>query len=155
MSSITAWRLSKLRYADTAFEGIGARRFGGRFNSRGVPVAYASSSRALAVLEVIANLGKADEILGEWVFVPITFDAEQVLTKDVDDLPPNWRTATRPPAVQAVGDAWVASEASPVLRVPSAVLPAEPNYLVNPLHPDLDALAIGAPEPFEVDPRLL
>jgi RES domain-containing protein len=57
--------------------------------------------------------------------------------------------------VQAVGDAWVASEASPVLRVPSAVLPAEPNYLVNPLHPDLDALAISAPEPFEVDLRLL
>jgi RES domain-containing protein len=153
--SITAWRLTGTKYADTAFDGTGSKLAGGRFNSKGVAMAYASSSRALAVLEVLVNLGDPDDLLEPRMFVPITFAAEQVLTKDVDDLPPNWRGTTRSPAVQAVGDAWVASEASPVLRVPSAVLPAEPNYLVNPLHPDLDALAIGAPEPFEVDPRLL
>ena len=70
-------------------------------------------------------------------------------------LPANWRTLGTRDALQAIGRAWLEEGRSAVLAVPSAVVPAERNYLINPRHPDFARIVIGVPKALDVDVRLL
>ena len=151
---LTVWRITKSRLGDTAFDGEGARLFGGRWNSPGVPAVYASETRALAMLEVLAGLGETAK-LDSYVLIGASLDESLVIELPPKALPASWRAYPPPPAVQAVGDRWLADAASPALRVPSALVPHEWNYVLNPRHPDFGQIQIGAPEPVPLDPRLL
>ena len=151
---ITAWRLVKSRHAAAAFDGEGARLYGGRWNSPGTRVAYASDSVALAVLEVLAHL-QSTAVLQAYSLATIRFPDSVVGTLDVAALPSEWRRFPSPPENQAVGDKWVAEGRSLVLRLPSAIVPSASNYLINPAHARLVAAVIETPERFAFDPRLL
>lgn len=158
-ASITAWRITQSRYLDStgaaagreAFSGDGARRYGGRWNPRGVPVAYTAGSQSLALLEVLVHLG-ALRLMRRYLVIPVTFTPDRV--EDVGDLPDDWRDHPAPRSTQEIGAVWAAEARSPVLRVPSVIVPAESNYVVNPRHPDFRALDIGEPQAFDVDARL-
>ena len=152
--TLLAWRLVKTRYADTAFDGEGARLYGGRWNGVGTRVAYASDSAALAVLEVLVHL-QASAVLPSYSLVPAEVPAALVHALAPERLPVDWRRSPPPPEVRAVGDAWVRAGTSAVLRVPSAIVEAEHNLLLNPAHPDFARIRIGAPRAFAFDPRLL
>lgn len=149
----TAWRIVKRRHASTAFDGEGARLFGGRWNRPGTAVVYLSESRALAMLEVLAGLGGAAP-LGAWVLIPARFDNSLVERLDPSTLPPEWRAHPPPHPVQAIGDRWVEEARSVALKVPSALVPAESNLLLNPGHPEFDQVEIGPEEAIDFDPRL-
>lgn len=71
----------------------------------------------------------------------------------MDRPPPNWRALGSPEATAAGGE-WVRSGRTALLRVPSALVPREANYLVNPAHPDAKRITVSAPEPLEWDARL-
>ena len=73
----------------------------------------------------------------------------------ISGLPTNWRSAQHRDTLQALGQKWLASGKSCVLAVPSAVVPSELNYLINPLHPDFSKIKIGKPAPLETDSRLM
>lgn len=130
------WRLARKRYLDRALEGEGARRFGGRWNSRGVAVVYSAESLELALLEALVHLD-VDSLPRDYWQVSYEIDDALVgappkrLPKAWDALPPYQ------PRVQKIGDAWVKSRASLALRVPASVLPERCNVLINPAHPDL------------------
>jgi RES domain-containing protein len=151
---ITAWRLVKPRHAAAAFDGEGARLYGGRWNSPGTRVAYASDSIALAVLEVLAHL-QSTKVLQAYSLVSVGFPEESVEILDAGTLPGPWRRFPTPVENQAIGDRWVAEERSLVLRVPSAIIPAAGNFLINPSHPEFRRVVVGRPERFAFDPRLL
>lgn len=151
---LQAWRIVKRRYADTAFDGEGARLHGGRWNSPGRAVVYASESRALATLEVLTGL-QSIAVAPAYVLMGVTFDEGWVSALDAEDLPEGWNRFPPTPASQHLGDDWLATERSAVLRVPSVIVPGEFNYLLNPTHPDFAAIKIGAPEELTLDPRLL
>jgi RES domain-containing protein len=151
---ITAWRLVKSRHARAAFDGEGARLYGGRWNSPGTRVAYASDSVALAALEVLAHL-QSTAVLQTYSLATIRFPESVVEALDPATLPADWRRFPSPPANQAVGDAWVAEGRSLVLRVPSAIVPSASNYLINPAHPRFTLALVEKPEVFAFDPRLL
>jgi RES domain-containing protein len=151
---ITAWRLVKSRHARAAFDGEGARLYGGRWNSVGTRIAYASDSVALAALEVLAHL-QSTAILQAYSLATIRFPGSLVETLDAASLPPEWRRFPSPPENQMLGDKWVAESRSLVLRVPSAIVPSACNYLINPSHSRFDAAVVQAPEGFAFDPRLL
>ena len=153
MDDITAWRITSDTYADTAFSGEGAETYGGRFNSVGTPVVYTSASISLATLELLAKTGTRQRLSGR-VLLPVTFSEERVTIRDAQDLPEGWDERPYGPSSQQVGDRWVQSEESLVLRVPSVVVPAEHNYLINPQHPAFGELVIGEPRPLNPDPRL-
>jgi RES domain-containing protein len=151
---ITAWRLIKSRHARAAFGGEGARLYGGRWNSPGTRVAYASDSVALAALEVLAHL-ESTAVLQAYSIATIRFPASAIETVDTASLPAEWRRFPSPPENQVLGDRWVAEGRSLVLRVPSAIVPSASNYLINPAHPRFIAAVVEAPERFAFDPRLL
>jgi RES domain-containing protein len=152
--TITAWRIVKAKHAATAFDGEGARLQGGRWNSPGTPMVYTSQSAALAALEMLVHLGRS-ATLRAYVLVACRYDAALVLRLDRKRLPKSWRSYPPPPRLQQLGDAWVKSDTSAVLEVPSAVIDTESNYLINPGHRDARAIRIADPQPFALDLRLL
>ena len=149
---IRAWRIIKAKHAAGAFDGEGARLLGGRWNSSGTRIIYTSGSAALAALEMLVHLGRMTTLPA---YVVISCDFDEKLVMGVDKLPKNWRTFPAPPEAQTIGDEWVKGGKSPVLRVPSAVIPAESNYLLNPAHAKFGKIRIGEPEKFELDLRLI
>lgn len=151
---VTAWRLAKSRHAGTAFDGEGARLHGGRWNSAGTRVAYASDSIALATLEVLVHL-QSTAVLQSYSVAIIRFPEQAVETLDVESLSRNWRRFPSPPENQAIGDRWIAEGRSLILRVPSAIIPSASNYLINPAHRAFGNVVIERPERFAFDPRLI
>jgi RES domain-containing protein len=151
---INAWRISKSRYATTVFDGEGARLNGGRWNSVGTRVAYASESVALATLEVLVGL-QDTAILATYSVTRTEFPEDLVEVLDRRTLPATWNRHPPSPETQKVGDVWVAQARSVVLKVPSAIVEAEHNYLLNPRHPQFGTVLVHAPKPFQLDLRLL
>ena len=149
----SAWRIVKASHADRAFSGEGAQRTGGRWNSPGVPLVYASEHRSLAVLEMLVHLDPQDGV--RYLTFRLEFDEALVERRPPDRLPSGWREEMPARASRAVGDAWVREGRSAMLAVPSAIVPEELNYLLNPAHPGFRTIAIGKPVLFAFDPRLL
>lgn len=79
--------------------------------------------------------------------------------RDPDDahtcLPSDWTEEPPPPSTKELGDRWVKKSRSAILELPSAIIPAEPNYQLNPAHPGFKKVLIGKPVPVAFDPRLL
>ena len=150
---ITAWRIVKRRHARTAFSGEGARLYGGRWNSPGVAIVYTAESQSLAALEMVVHL-ESSELLHNYVVFEVGIDESLVLKIEWSQLPRNWRADPPPQKVREIGDAWAAAGKSAVLQVPSATLPSERNFLLNPRHHDFARLVIGKPSPFQFDARL-
>ena len=150
---IQAYRILKRKFVRTAFSGEGARRYGGRWNSPGVSVVYTSGTIALAILEWRCHLT-------QWptppaVLIEIEFEASLIWSPP--KLPAHWRRYPSTKENTAVGDNWVKSGRSAVLRLPSALVPTdheEYNYVLNPAHPDFKLIKIGKPQLFKPDPRL-
>ncbi|MEX2528588.1 MAG: RES family NAD+ phosphorylase [Gemmatimonadota bacterium] len=150
----TAWRIVKERHAESAFDGEGARKFGGRWNSPGTAVVYASESRALCLLEVLSGL-RSIKPLQAYVVIPVAFDDALIRGVEREQLPPQWTHSPPHPSTQQMGDAWVDRGESVVLRVPSVIIPDEFNFLLNPAHPDFAQLQVGSPQALSIDARLV
>lgn len=148
-----AWRLVKTRHAAQAFSGEGARIHGGRWNSPGRAAVYVSDTQALATLEVLTGLGGA-AVLADYSLIRVSFDEEMVQAVDAESLPEGWDARPPGPGSQGVGDRWLETGESVVLRVPSVIVPAESNYVLNPRHADFGAVGVGQAERFVIDPRL-
>lgn len=147
------WRLLTARFADSAFTGEGARLYGGRWNRKGVPMIYTAGSQSLATLEILVQ----DEPLrARYVMIPVTLPKSLKIERvTADELPADWRDFAAREHTQAIGSAWARRKSSAVLAVPSAVIPAEHNYLLNPLHPSFSKIEIGEPQDFVTDLRLI
>jgi RES domain-containing protein len=148
--TLSAYRIVKRSFVSTAFSGEGARLYGGRWNSPGTSVVYTSSTIALAVLEWRAHLTQwpAPPVM----IIEIEFSPDLVLTQP--KLPRHWKQLPSQKANAAIGDNWVKSGKSAVLRIPSAIVPDEFNFLINPAHPDFGKIARGKPRLLRVDQRL-
>jgi RES domain-containing protein len=149
--TVTSWRIVKRKYSARAFDGEGARIHGGRWNSPGLPAIYTAGSISLAILEMLVH---GEPPLPGYAVIPVTFDTALVRDVSVDSLPAGWNTYPAPAAVIGIGDDWLRSRASVVLRVPSAVVASESNYLLNPAHPAFSKIVIGKPAGLPIDPRL-
>lgn len=138
------WRICRRPYADLS--GEGARLFGGRWNSPGRPVVYTAETAALAVLEVRVHLDLT------WDLLPADFVLVRIETGKRGKTP--IKAAAKATDEVAYGDAWLHSLRSPLLRVPSAIVPESRNVLINPLHPDAASIAVASIRSFKFDQRL-
>ncbi len=152
--SVSAWRIVKRKLAKDAFSGEGARLYGGRWNSPGVSVVYTAQTQSLAALELLVHLETSD-LLHEYVVIEARFHSSLITRLAKSDLPKDWRASPPPASARAISDAWIAEEPSPVLELPSAVVPAENIFLLNPEHPTFAKIEIGSPLDFEFDARLI
>jgi len=147
---VRVFRLGSRRFP--ANDGLGASLYGGRWNHKGTPVIYTAESRALCALEVLAN---ADELADDYVATPIEEpDDLFVRVISIDNLPAGWDANEPLDATRDVGTNWAKELATVVLSVPSAVIPRERKYLLNPAHPDFARFRFHSPEPFYFDNRL-
>ncbi len=150
---LLAWRIVKTKHAGQAFDGEGAKRYGGRWNSRGTALVYVSETLALATLEILVRLQDSSPLPAYTAF-SVRFKDDLVRIVDQSALPANWTQSPSPSEPRRIGDEWIDSQQSVLLRVPSVIIPMESNYLINPAHPDFKRLKIGKPQPLELDPRL-
>lgn len=151
---ITAWRLCRDVFKDSAFDGDGARRYGGRWNPPGYPVVYTSGSLALAALEILVHVDldlAPDNFVSFPVVLPDNLASEKI---SEPELPGDWQSEYPPVELLSIGAQWIKRKASAVLRVPSTVVPSEHNFLLNPLHADFAKIEIGKSRPFHFDRRL-
>jgi RES domain-containing protein len=150
----TIWRITSARYADSAFDGEGARLYGGRWNHPGTSIVYGSATLSLAALEYFVHL-EPDLAPPGLVAVAADLPAGLALESlEVESLPPDWRTYPAPERLKDLGTGWVRSGRTAVLLVPSSVIPHEMNVLLNPAHPDFPRLRLRAAKPFSFDPRM-
>jgi RES domain-containing protein len=152
-SPTRVFRICRERFAPDAFSGEGARRFGGRWSSRGVPMVYCSSSLALAAIELFVHIEpnlQPDDLVSIAATLPASEPVQQLTP---EDLPPDWWSDNFEP-LRNLGDAWIRNKSSLALQVPSAPLHSEWNILVNPLHPAITQLNCDPPQPFHFDARM-
>jgi RES domain-containing protein len=146
------WRLTRAAHAAAPLSGQGAAMAGGRWNSPGVRIAYLSTSRPLAVLEMLVHVTR-DTVPPEMILLPVELPDRWIARTET--LPPDWASLPFSAGARALGDAWVREARSLALVVPSVVLPAERNVLLNPSHPQMRRVRTLPPEPFAFDRRLL
>ena len=144
------YRVASRRYAADNSEG--ARLYGGRSNNPGTPVIYTSASRSLAALEVIVNNG-AIPVNYRLVVIQLP-DSLSIETVAVDDLAGGWPADESGAETADRGSACATSLRTAVLRVPSAVIPAEHNYILNPQHLDFVIIQFDDEMAEYIDPRL-
>jgi RES domain-containing protein len=150
---VSAWRLVKRKHARSAFNGEGARRFVGRWNHPGTAVVYTAASRSLAALEMLVHLDSAT-LLQEYVACEVGIGESLITRLDASKLPRDWAADPPPDSVRLIGDRWVAEGSCAVMEVPSAVIPSESVFLLNPAHADFAKLRLGEPLAFRFDRRL-
>ena len=146
--------MTKTRYADTAFDGVGSKRAGGRWNTPGHAVVYTSEHPAVATLELLVHLKRAQLLRDHYSMIAAEVPDALVRSLDLNALPEGWNAPEEGTASTAIGDAWFGERVSVALRVPSAVMRGQFNVLLNPLHPDWPQVRVYNAEPFIFDPRL-
>ena len=152
--TLTVFRLGKQIYRGQLFSAQGGLYASGRWTPRGRPVVYTSASISLAVLEYTVNYRRRGwvpaTVLGR-ATIPAGVRIEVI---SMDKLPANWFSALPPSQLQILGGEWLERGETAALKVPSAVVTEEWNYLLNPLHADFRKLRISAPKPFDFDQRV-
>lgn len=150
----TAWRITQSQWTSTAFDGEGARLYGGRWNPQGFPVVYLADTRALAALETLVHAESALRKMN-YVRFEVTFSQQLVEVVELAELQGALSSLMISPRTQAVGRDWLERGSHPVLEVRSAIIPEESNYLLNPQHPQFNRIKIGKAESFAFDRRLV
>ena len=147
------YRISKTEFIED-LTGTGAKLFGGRWNNKGVFMLYASVSRALAVLELLAHLDANEIQHHSFSIAEIEIPDDSLKTISLQLLPDNWRTPTAHLYLRSRGDAWVSKADSIALTVPSIIIQQEQNVLLNCSHPNFKKVKLKRTYEFSFDRRL-
>lgn len=147
------YRLAKALYKND-LSGKGAELFGGRWNSKGIPMLYTCQSRALCTTEIAVHT-PLGIIPKDYYLITIEIP-DSVIIKEIaqTDLPSDWKCYPHSHSTQTIGDNFIMANSDLVLKVPSAVVQGESNFLLNPLHGGINKVKLQNTEPFEFDERL-
>jgi RES domain-containing protein len=155
---VKLWRIATdtARYVADDLTGRGAELTGGRWNAKGTPVVYASSSRALACLEVLVHLDGGASLPLNRYLIELTVPDALWAARSVFDPRSHVGWDAEPAGKVSIdwGTAWAASRRSLLAEVPSIVVPEEANVLVSPAHPDLAKLVARKQRKWTFDARL-
>lgn len=143
------FRLTKSKFASD-LSGEGSKLYGGRWNHKGIPCVYLGSSRAMCVLEFSVHV-KREEIPDDLVFVEIILPQCEILELSVNNLPEEWSELH---ISRDIGSSILKENKYLVFQVPSAIIPEESNYILNPLHPDFSKVIINNISTFQLDNRI-
>jgi len=147
------FRLSRKKYSKE-LSGKGASLSGNRWNSKGTAIIYCASSRALAMAEVAVHINLAlipNDYLMIEINIPDLIDIKQI---QISDLPTDWDLFPHILPTQKIGDEFITGNKYCVVKVPSAVVKGDVNYLINPYHKDFKLIEIDNSYSFPFDKRL-
>ena len=149
------WRIAVEAPNHTAndLSGAGAKNTGGRWNSVGTPLVYSATNIALATIETILHIRSGDLPFNRFLVridVPDDVWAARIV---LNPLPGGWDAVPSGMTSRTTGDAWVASNSSALLLVPSVIVPDEYNLLINPQHPDVASITATTVKRWIYDPR--
>jgi RES domain-containing protein len=149
------YRLSALKFGGD-LSGNGAKKLGGRWNSKGFPMVYCCGTISLCTLELAAHSGGLSQ-LKTLAITCIEIDNSLSLKPiSIQHLPHGWQEVPATFGSKEYGNKWIVSNKSPVIAVPSAIVPREYIFLLNPIHPEFDKLVkVKWVEPFNLDPRII
>lgn len=146
------FRVCKSKHARD-LSGHGAEIAGGRWNSKGTPLVYTSDSRALCTAEIAVRT-PLGIVPSDYDLVTIEIPEDSILTLSKEDLPVHWKSFPHNESTRKIGDTFQAEGKFLVLKVPSAVVQDEYNFLINPLHSERAKIKVIQIEPFAFDERL-
>jgi len=132
--------------------GKGAKLYGGRWNSFGLPVLYTTEHISLAVLEILVHIKTLKTPLNYYLITLEIPENVGLINIDYKKMKRNWKDD--PSYLQSIGDEFLNSKKSLVLKVPSAIIEDENNFIINPAHPDMKKIKILSAENFIFDKRL-
>lgn len=144
------FRLSKKIYADD-LSGKGAELFGGRWNSKGKSMIYTAQSIALCVAEIAVHTPLGN-IPKDYELVHLKIPDDSLL--ELKRLPVDWKTFPHSNSTQEIGDKFLKNNKFLVMKVPSAAVQGEFNYVINPRHKDSSKIKIIKIEKFSFDERI-
>ena len=118
-----------------------------------MPVVYTAANQSLAILEMLVQ---DQPLRARYVMIEARIPSGVKLDRvSIDDLPSDWREIGARQKLQAIAEGWARKRKAAVLAVPSAIVPRESNYLLNPLHPAFNRINISKPSTVETDLRLI
>jgi RES domain-containing protein len=144
---IEAYRLHLSQYPANSSKG--AAHQGGRWNPSGKEAIYTAATRSLAALEILVHYAVLPR---NFVVTPVRIPDFLIEEAHMGDLPPDWQAYLTHTVIY--GEHWLRRQSSTVLSVPSSIVPAERNYVLNPAHPQFGEIEFLVSEPFYFDPRL-
>ena len=144
------FRITLKKWSDT----LQPSGYAARWNSNGNFMLYTSSSRALSTLENIVH--RSGEGLNKSFKCMVIRVPDEITLLDIklDDLREDWYKYKNYKYSQTLGDKWIKEGKSAIMRIPSAIIKKESNYLLNPRHPDFSKIKIISIEDFDFDPRI-
>jgi RES domain-containing protein len=150
---IRVYRIVREPYAKTPLDGEGSYRFGGRWSSPGTRLAYTAEHLSLAMVEYFVHIEASDPPKDLVVVAADIPDTVSRVALTQEELPSHWRQVPAPASLAVIGDTFAIERKSAILVLPSALVPSESNWLVNPLHPEFAEIQVNAAEPFGYDAR--
>lgn len=149
------FRICREKYG-TDLSGTGARIAGGRWSSKGVPLVYTSATRALAALEVAVHLPLGLNPAGYVIATIDISEKSKIQIFDSKMLPDNWSQVPPSKSAQVIGDSFYYEQEYLLLKVPSAIIQGEFNFLINPSFPSFQQnVQVLSVDSFSFDRRLL
>ena len=142
---MTLWRISRHR----DLSGAGGLRAPGRWHERGLPIVYLAETPAAPLLEACIHTS-ANDVPPSYTLLAVNVPP-RISPRALGELPADWVDHLE--VTRETGSAWLRSMPSALLRVPSALVPATFNVLLNPLHPDAGQVRIEAAHDYPFDPR--
>lgn len=148
---MVVYHLGNSKYA-RSLTGEGAKLHGGRWNVIGVPCIYTSESIALCVLEYAANV-RLEEMPQNLLITTFELPPKSIKEISIASLPKNWQTIPAPEETKSFGTALL-KENNLAVKIPSAIIPSEFNFILNPLANNFNHVKIVSVHPFNMDRRI-
>jgi len=146
------YRMSKERHSN-GLSGKGAELVGGRWNKVGIPALYLAENISLSILETIVHCQRISDLYQRFV-LSIEVPKKSIEEIDLKQLPKDWNKTPWHNFTIDYGSNWLSSRKSLLLKIPSAVIPNETVFLVNPLHKSFNHVKIVNRDIFLPDNRL-
>ena len=144
------YRLSTAKYAED-LSGEGARLYGGRFNPIGIPALYTSENISLCILEILVRASR-HTAPDSYTLISIEFPETDMREIKIEKLKKDWQSDLN--YTQEIGEDFLKDNQALCLKVPSAVIPIEHNYILNPAHAVFKKVIIIETQLLQLDKRL-
>jgi RES domain-containing protein len=149
---MNVYRISKCKFI-SSLTGIGAATYGGRWNSKGIHILYTAATPSLALLESVVHI--SDIPVDDYCMVTIEIPESKIKEIKIKDLPENWFVNPPGDQLKSIGDKFIKDNIFLALKLPSAIMMEDFNFLLNPNHPDFTKVKLIATRTIPIDERLL